>query len=98
MMVLITSCEPKRAFSIPGIAPQIPPPTICRDETERNQNATADRFAKRNSDPRRCKRANIKLAFSTDVEQAATKSDQHGEPGEDQRRRIEECVADTDRP
>ncbi len=29
MIVLMTSCEPKRAFKTPGIAPQMPPPTIA---------------------------------------------------------------------
>ena len=45
MIVLITSCEPNRAFKMPGIAPQTPPATIAA--TKHNGiNSQAERWAK----------------------------------------------------
>jgi hypothetical protein len=37
MIVLITSCEPNRAFNTPGIAPQNAPEKIAGGEAERDQ-------------------------------------------------------------
>ena len=40
MIVLITSCEPKRAFKTPGIAPQTPPPTIAAMKHKRQMHGS----------------------------------------------------------
>src|SRR5207248_3899087 len=50
------------------------------------------------SDPCRGKRGNVKLSFSADVEQSAAKRNGDRQAGEDQRRRIEQCVANPVRP
>ncbi len=93
MIVLMTSCDPKRAFNTPGIAPQKAPASIAASK----QNGTRShglQVCESNSNPRGCKRSDVELAFRADVEQAATKTDEHGEAGEDQRSRVKECVAD----
>ena len=79
MMVLITSCEPKRALSTPGIAPQTrarrPPPRAMH---ERHAAATPAGRAKVMPDPGRRERGDVELAFGADVEQAA--AERHAPP------------------
>ena len=99
MMVLMTSCEPKRAFSTPGIAPQTPPATIAgEDKHMRNQQPRRGRFAKVMPTQAVANARHVELSFGADVQQAAAKGHRHREAGEDQRRRVEERVADAVRP
>ncbi len=91
MIVLITSCDPNRAFKTPGMPPQIAPAPISGDEAQRNQNeprqirnrrihnVAARRpdkdTAKLNANPGRGKRCYIQLSLGADVKQATTKRD-----------------------
>jgi hypothetical protein len=64
-----------------------------REETQRQQHPRRTR-PQRDPDPGGHERRHVELPFRADIEQAAAERHQHGEAGEDQRRRVKECVAD----
>jgi hypothetical protein len=79
MIVLMTSCEPKRALRTPGMLPQNAPAAIAarqhsgrritagRVDELRDNRVSRIRRAKLNSHPRRRERGHIELAFRTDI-------------------------------
>ena len=54
--------------------------------------------AELDSDPGRCERRDIELAFGADVQKSTAKGHGHRKPGENQRRRVEKRVANAVRP
>ena len=92
IIVLMTSCEPNRAFKMPGTAPQIPPAIIAA----RIANGTSKidgQPRERQPDPRRRKRAHIKLPFGANIKQATTQRDRYRQSRKNQWRRIKQRVA-----
>ena len=93
MIVLITSCEPNRAFSSPGIAPHAAPAAIAAAKHS-GTSTTRRQRSEHDADPGRGERGDVELPFRADVQQAGTERDRHREAGEDQRRRQKQRVAD----
>ena len=94
MIVLITSCDPNRALSNPGIAPQIAPAAMAARKHSGTSTSRRQDCAKTIPDPRRRKRRHVQLTFCADVEQPGAKCHRHRQSREDQRRRQEQRVAD----
>ena len=93
MIVLITSCAPKRALSTPATPPHAAPAAAAR-ERGRAGAAARRQERQRDADQRRGEAAEIELALDADVEQPGAEPERHREPGEDQRRGAEQRLAD----
>ena len=93
MIVLITSCEPKRALSSPGMAPQIAAGDDRGNHAKRNQHDRR-KISRTDSGPGRRKRRDVQLPFRTDVQQPCPERHRDRESGKDERRGQEQRVAD----
>ena len=92
MIVVITSCAPVRAFRMPGMAPhRAPPRHAARIATSEVQ---AGRKVHREADVAGEDGAEHQLPLGTDVEQPGTEGEGHAESGADQRRGLDQGVAD----
>src|SRR6267142_3633028 len=69
----------------------------CGQKTHGDQKPRGQ-ISERDSDPRGRESSDIKLPFGSNVEQAATESNEHGKAGENQWGRIKKCVAYSDGP
>ena len=74
MIVLMTSCEPKRALSTPGIAPHTAPAATAAS-THSGSRTTAGQAGAVDADPGRRERADVELSLGADVEQPAAERD-----------------------
>ena len=89
MIVVITSWAPTVALRKPAIPAQIAPASVAADDPE--QDVRERRHARqRGADPDRDVEADEVLALAADVEHAAAERERDREPGQDQRRRLQQ--------
>ena len=94
MMVLMTSCAPRHALSAPAMAPTSAPPSDAGGERQRHGDDGGQATRRRAPTMRGGEGADGELPFGADVEEAGAQRERHGQAGEDERRRLEEHLAD----
>ena len=94
MIVTITSCAPNRALRYAGTAPTTPPaaPAAIMQRRTAKMSGVPDR--ERQTRQRRRESAGRELALGADVEQSGAEAERDGEPGEGERRRLVEHLAE----